>query len=581
MKQALAVSFVFVLFAGAALADTVTLTVHDYPAGDGPTNLASNGIPLEPGALFNDANLRLMDGTTEVPIAVNTLARWHGDNSIRSILVQFDASFAGLTKTYSLEIGQPRTVSTSLTTPTWDFPKKLITLPADYLCPSKIVWEQEPLGTTDFTDWEQKQLDDYHEIDYEGATLDECPARDQYYDTIHTSYQLYARTGDKEYLINGRQWALHHVRDQIYLTGDSIGHGKCPSWTKTRFTYIQGLVNDYFLWGGSETKDVAGLVADYFYMTHSDDYYYQAPGVSEFWTEREPAFALLGLITYYEATNDTTYLNKAKQRIDQLYQMQLDNGGTAWIHDLHEHDPGECSASQSWGVSPWMTGLLLEGIIRYHQLTGYSVAEQSILWALDYLKDNCLAITQHAGESFRYMCGCLNPTHPEGEPDLDNMISHAFAYGYTLTDNTAYKDVAIDIFNTCVNYAYTGTAKHYNQQFRASGHTVAYLTDDVVSSVPPLTTAPGLELYPNHPNPFNPQTTIRYAIPAAGPAKVGVYNVHGQLVRPLVNEVKARGEHAVMWNGRDEGGAALASGAYVVRLQSAGRVKTRKIVLLK
>jgi hypothetical protein len=468
------------LLAAGVRAETVTLAVHAHSVGDGPADLASGGIPCGPGVLFNETDVKLMDGTAEVAAAVQTLARWHGDGSIRAFLLQFEADFAGDTKNFTLHIGQIRSLDRSLIPVTWDFPAKIITLPADYLCASLALWEQTPLGSTDFTAWEQKQVNDYGRIDYDGATLNNCPGIDQYYNSIHSSYQLYARSGDLEYLLNGRKWALHHAGDQIYLSGDRIGRAKCSLWDGgTRYTYVQGLVDDYFLWGGQESLDVAGIIVDNFFMAHSDTFYYLAPGERwQHWNERDPAFALLGLVAYYEAVNDISYLNEAKRRIDLLHQMQADNGGTAWIHNLHDHDPdySECDDTNSWGVSPWMTGLLLEGIIKYHKLTGYETARQSIIWALDYLMNNCLATGANAGESFTYLCGCSNPVYQDGLPDLDNMISYAFAYGYKITADTDYKDVATSIFNTAVSKAYTGSAKHYNQQFRTSGHTVLILT---------------------------------------------------------------------------------------------------------
>ena len=580
MKHLLALAlYVVLVSAGGAFAQPVTLTVHDHPSGDGPVDRVSNGVPFAPGALFDDINLTLKDGTTEVPIATRVLARWHGDNSIRSALVQFNSTFVGTTKTYSLEINLTRTMTDTLTPVTWDFPKKILTLPPDYLCTSLVVREQEPYGTTAFSAWEQKQVDNFVRIDYDAATLGSCANSDQYYNSIHSSYQMYARSGDKKYLINGRKWAMHHARDQIYLTGPQTGHGICSSWQKTRYTYTQGLVDDYFLWGSDESKDVAGLIADNFYMTHSDFYYYLAPGERGFWTEREPAFALLGLLAYYEATNDVTYLNKATQRVDSLYQMQADNGGTAWTHNLKDHDPDECSNSNAYGVSPWMTGLLLEGIIRYHQLTGSTVAEQSIIWALDYLANNCLATGNYAGESFVYMYGC---GHTDGIPDTDGHISHAFAFGFVMTGNTAYRDIALDIIDTNVTYGYVGTTKHYNQQFRASGHAVAYLMDDVVASAWNPPPARVVELEQNYPNPFNPATTIAYAIDTPGRVRIGIYDVSGRLVRVLVDKpYAAAGRYAEPWDGLNQAGSPAASGVYVVRLESAGQVRTKKIVLVK
>jgi hypothetical protein len=592
VKNTLAVLSSILLFLCAdALAETITLTVHDYPSGDGPPGLASNGIPLKPGALFSTSQLKLRDGSSEIPIAVEELARWHNDNSIRAVLLQFNASFAGSTKTYSLTIGEPATLTDTLTSVTWDFPRRVITLPNDYLCDSQILGDQEPFGSSQFTAWEQKQVDHYNHIEYEGDTLGDCGNSDQYYNSIHSSYQLYARTGDIEYLINGRKWALHHARDQIYLGGPYIGHGKCGnpgstdiddvSLNKTRYTYVRGLVDDYFLWGSQETKNVAGLVVDNFYMTHDDIYYYLPPGSSAFWTEREPAFALIGLVAYYEATNDPTYLNRATQRVDSLCQMQADNGGTAWIHNLNAHDAAECSTS-SWGVSPWMTGLLLEGIIQYHKVTDSNVAEQSILWAVDYLADNCLATTgPYTGDSFVYLFGCSDPVYSNGVPDVDNHVSHAFAYGYMLTGNTDYKDSALAVFNTCVDEGWTGTTKHYNQQFRASGHTVAYLSDSVVTAAPTITGVVTLELPPNFPNPFNPETTIRYVLPSPGTVRIGIYDVSGRLVRTIVDEQRPSGNHLAVWNGLNQTGSSVASGIYIIKLESHGRVQTRKAVLLK
>jgi hypothetical protein len=571
-------------FSGNALSETVSLVVHNYEAGDGPANLASGGIPLRQGALLNEGYVTLKDGAAAIPIAVKVLSRWHPDNSIRSLLVQFIADFPGETKTYLLNFGETRLSTDSIVPVTWDFPKKIITLPPDYLCSSHVVWEQEAWGTTDYPTWEQKQVDGYSKINYENATLDDCAGVDQYYNSIHCSYQLYARTGDKNYLINGRKWALHHARDQIYLDGDRIGRGKCTLWDGgTRYTYIQGLVDDYFLWGCDESKIVAGIVADYFYMTHSDTFYYLAPGERwEHWNERDPAFSLLGLVTYFEATNDVTYLSGAQDRINLLHQMQSDNGGAAWIHNLHDHDPdySECADEGSWGVSPWMTGLLLEGIIKYHKLTGDYKARQSIFWALDYLMSNCIASGDYAGESFVYLCGCSNPVYTDGKPDLDNMISHAFAYGYKISGRIEYRDLALDLFNTSVDHGYIGSAKHYNQQFRTSGHTVAYLSGPVSA---PETTAPAsaIELFQNFPNPFNPRTTIGYTTLRAGHVRLGIYDVHGRLLRHLVQGHQPAGTHACTWDGVTQDGLQAASGVYFVRLEALGEVKTKKILLLK
>lgn len=454
------------------------MTVHDYLAGDGPPNLVSNAIPLKPGALLSEQYFRVLDGGTELSIAAVALARWPHDNSIRSLLVQFNAPFSGSTKDFVFEIGTVRGTSDLQTAAvTWDLPGRIFTMPASYLSDSLFVWEQKPLGETEFPAWETKQLSSFGSIATVGS--EPCARDDQYYNAIHTSYQLYARTGDIDYLVAGRQWALHHGRDQIHLTGSNVGRPKCSDNTKTRYTYPQGLVDDYFMFGDEASKAVAGLVVDNFYMPHSEAWYYKAAGERGFWTEREAAFSLIGILSCYEATNGTSYLDKVADRVHSLHQMQVENGNRAWVHNLYDHDPSEGCSPSDWGSSPWMSGLLLEAIIKYHKLTGDPLAREAILMAVDDLMASYLATGDYAGQSFIYL-GCP-PTYSDGVPDLDNVVAHAFGYAYRLSGftNQNYLNLGTAVFNTAVAEGYAGTHKHFNQQFRSSGHFVAYIqTDD-------------------------------------------------------------------------------------------------------
>jgi hypothetical protein len=84
------------------------------------------------------------------------------------------------------------------------------------------------------------------------------------------------------------------------------------------------------------------------------------------------------------------------------------------------------------------------------------------------------------------------------------------------------------------------------------------------------------ELLQNYPNPFNPSTTIKYQIPQAGMVTIKVYNILGQEVATLVNEMKNSGSYEVNFNANN-----LASGTYVYRLQAGAFVQTKKMLLLK
>ncbi|MBK7259731.1 MAG: T9SS type A sorting domain-containing protein [Ignavibacteriae bacterium] len=79
-----------------------------------------------------------------------------------------------------------------------------------------------------------------------------------------------------------------------------------------------------------------------------------------------------------------------------------------------------------------------------------------------------------------------------------------------------------------------------------------------------------------YPNPFNPSTRIRYAVPEAARVRIGVYNQLGQQVRTLVNEFQEAGMYEITLNADG-----LPSGVYVYRMESGMFVDARKVVLLR
>jgi hypothetical protein len=85
----------------------------------------------------------------------------------------------------------------------------------------------------------------------------------------------------------------------------------------------------------------------------------------------------------------------------------------------------------------------------------------------------------------------------------------------------------------------------------------------------------------NYPNPFNPQTRIKYELPHAGKVVLKVYNIVGQEIRTLADEIKPAGSFEVVWDARDNTGHRVASGVYLSRLVVQGFVQTRKMLLLE
>ena len=85
----------------------------------------------------------------------------------------------------------------------------------------------------------------------------------------------------------------------------------------------------------------------------------------------------------------------------------------------------------------------------------------------------------------------------------------------------------------------------------------------------------------NVPNPFNPETTIRFVIPSENTVTITVYGAHGEKVRTLVERRYAPGEWAATWDGTDDAGRRVASGVYYYRMRIGSVEQSKKMVLIK
>ncbi len=83
------------------------------------------------------------------------------------------------------------------------------------------------------------------------------------------------------------------------------------------------------------------------------------------------------------------------------------------------------------------------------------------------------------------------------------------------------------------------------------------------------------------PNPFNPSTLIEYSLASGGKVQLKIYDVAGRLIRTLVDDVMPSGKHSIRWNGRNQAGEAVASGAYYSLLRSGDQVQKKSMLLVK
>ena len=84
-----------------------------------------------------------------------------------------------------------------------------------------------------------------------------------------------------------------------------------------------------------------------------------------------------------------------------------------------------------------------------------------------------------------------------------------------------------------------------------------------------------------YPNPFNPRTTVEYAVPHAGRVSIKLYDLRGQLVRTLVDEHVDAGLYSRVWDGQDDRGESVASGVYFAETRAGGQSRVEKLALVR
>jgi hypothetical protein len=89
------------------------------------------------------------------------------------------------------------------------------------------------------------------------------------------------------------------------------------------------------------------------------------------------------------------------------------------------------------------------------------------------------------------------------------------------------------------------------------------------------------ELKGNYPNPFNPTTTINFALAKESNVKLSIYNVKGQKVKTLIDSKMKTGKHSVVWDGKDSNNNQTATGVYFYRFETEDYKKVNKMIMIK
>ena len=134
-----------------------------------------------------------------------------------------------------------------------------------------------------------------------------------------------------------------------------------------------------------------------------------------------------------------------------------------------------------------------------------------------------------------------------------------------------------------VSYQVTAVYTDPDGESKRSNVASVYITTDALDIESPIVKT---ELIGNYPNPLNPTTTIEFSLSFGagrdeGHVSIDIFNIKGQKVKTLVNDIYKAGTHKVVWNGDDNHGRNVSSGIYLYRMDTEKYTSTKKMILMK
>lgn len=147
---------------------------------------------------------------------------------------------------------------------------------------------------------------------------------------------------------------------------------------------------------------------------------------------------------------------------------------------------------------------------------------------------------------------------------FDNVVESMIMYKFP---SSKYPSIVL-----CMYQSLGGWTRDFTQIFNN------YLTTDIKKEKKSLI---GYNLYSNFPNPFNPNTNIKFELPERSKIKIKVYNSTGEEIITLLDQSLERGEHIIVWNGINKNNNSVPSGVYFISMEAGRFHKTIKSVLIK
>jgi hypothetical protein len=197
------------------------------------------------------------------------------------------------------------------------------------------------------------------------------------------------------------------------------------------------------------------------------------------------------------------------------------------------------------------------------------------------------------GLRYTYYCADDNGCDSTYWNSLDTSDALPTINPYTVDDST----LSIDL--------HFGSTATYTMDFRCDGQVVDFYYDEDDSweglhstmfrvgfdisdcenqelGFSNITNAPGkFKLNQNYPNPFNPETSLSYNLPKGSYVSITIYDMLGNVINQLVNEVQNSGYKSIQWDATDKQGQPVSAGVYLYSIEAGDFRQTKKMILLK
>ncbi len=437
------------VFINPVTSGTVQVTLH--PGSQVVVGQARNivfGVPFPKGFVNSIDNIRVLNASNqEIPSQVAVINSWRNFSnpvevqSIRSVRIGINLTFPSITPiAVRVQWGNARTLSIAAPidlASTWteiangpnptEYPASAnvrepmvyATLPAAWMSQCLLKTRMTSLNEITSYSWFDTAFSNFS-TQAVNATAHQTTAEPWLYDRSQTIYFAYFRTGDVNWLRRAHRAAQFYKANINASGGFALGGD-------SKYVYGQSMLYDLILTGDATLVPVIER-ARAPHAGHPTSF----SASTNFWTERNAAYALLASLSAYEATGAASDATRARSLFNSFFSMQqtpingwIKNGCS--LHTNTQHDPSETLPSVV--CSPWMGALLSDAVWRYYLVSMDNNALIYLADYADYLQMYAL-YTQGAYRLSYYGASSYGNTGANGDFEHACDVMGAFVRGY-------------------------------------------------------------------------------------------------------------------------------------------------------